>query len=205
MSPDELLEAERRHQWHPFTQMEDWNSPGHRPLVIERGEGPYLIDSEGTRYLDGNSSIWTNIHGHNHPTINQAIREQLNKIAHSSFLGLTHQPAIDLGQALANQLDGSPLPRVFFSDDGSTAIECALKMSLQNRQLLGMPERREMLAFDRHITGTRSVRGPSAASLPSTTASPCSASQPTGSPTWNNSRTSPPPPGAASAPSLSNQ
>ena len=153
MAPDELLEAERRHQWHPFTQMAEWNAPGHQPLIIERGEGVYLIDSEGNRYLDGNSSIWTNIHGHNHPTINRAVKNQLEKIAHSSFLGLTHKPAIALGAALTGLLAGRPLPRVFFSDDGSTAIECALKISLQYWQLLGHPERKEMLAFDQAYHG----------------------------------------------------
>jgi adenosylmethionine-8-amino-7-oxononanoate aminotransferase len=153
MSPKELLEAERRHQWHPFTQMQLWNAADHEPLTIERGEGPYLIDSYGRRYLDGNSSIWTNIHGHNHPVINQAIQEQLGKIAHSSFLGLTHRPAIELGEKLAEQLAGAPLPRVFFSDDGSTAIECALKMSLQHWQLTGDPARNEMLAFDQAYHG----------------------------------------------------
>jgi len=153
MSPQQLLASEKRHQWHPFTPMDGWNDASHTPIIIDRGEGPYLFDSEGNRYLDGNSSIWTNVHGHNHPTINQAIRDQLEQVAHSSFLGLTHRPAIELAKKLAAQIEGSPLPRVFFSDDGSTAIECALKMALQFWQLQGLPERSELVAFDHAYHG----------------------------------------------------
>ena len=140
-SEKDLLDWERAHSWHPFTQMRDWCDPGHEPLVIERGEGAWLIDSKGRRYVDGNSSIWTNIHGHNHPVLNAAITGQLERIAHSSYLGFTHKPGIRLAKCLSDLVGNEALPRVFFSDDGSTAIECAAKMALQFWQLEGEPQR----------------------------------------------------------------
>ena len=117
--------------WHPFTQMAEWE-----PLVIERGEGNYLIDSQGRRYLDGVSSLWCNVHGHNHPRLNRALQEQLGRIAHSTFLGLTHEPGIRLGAALVAAAPAG-LSRVFYSDSGSTAVEIALKQSFQYWQLKG--------------------------------------------------------------------
>ncbi len=147
-----MIDAEKRHSWHPFTQMRDWCAPGHEPLVLVEGEGTLLRDSEGREYIDGNSSIWTNLHGHRHPRINAAIREQLDKVAHTSFLGFTNPPAIRLAEelvALWSHPDGSPseLTRVFFSDDGSTAIEAALKMAVQSRQQRGEGERMRFIAF----------------------------------------------------------
>ncbi len=100
------------------------------PIIIERGEGPYLFDINGRRYLDGTSSIWVNIHGHQHPKIDQAIRRQLKKVAHSTMLGLSNPPAILLAEKLV-QITPLGLSRVFYSDDGSTAVEVALKMALQ--------------------------------------------------------------------------
>ena len=94
LSMDDLFERDRRHLWHPFTQMEDWLDG--RPLVIERGEGNYLIDTEGHRYLDGISSMWVNLHGHDHPEIRRAVHEQLDKLAHSTLLGLASIPSIEL-------------------------------------------------------------------------------------------------------------
>ena len=85
----ELDELDRRVLWHPFTQMAEWT-----PLVIERGEGNYLFDTDGRKYLDGVSSLWCNVHGHHHPRLDQAVRAQLDKLAHSTFLGLTHEPGI---------------------------------------------------------------------------------------------------------------
>ncbi len=148
MRPDEILAADKRHVWHPFTQMRDWCAEGHEPLVIARGEGAMLYDADGIGYLDGNSSIWTNIHGHNHPALNAAITEQLGKIAHASFLGLTNGPAAELAARLTGLFPPDTLTRVFYSDDGSTAIECALKMALQFWQHAGKPERCEFAAFD---------------------------------------------------------
>lgn len=118
--------------------------------MIERGEGVWLYDTEGNKYIDGNSSIWTNIHGHSHPVINQAIKDQLEKISHSSYLGYGHPLASELASRLVSFFSDAPdrnLQRVFFSDDGSTAVECAMKMALQFRIQNGEPERTEFIAF----------------------------------------------------------
>ena len=141
------IEADKRHAWHPFTPQGPWTDPGHEPLVIVRGEGPWLWDSEGRRYLDGNSSIWTNIHGHAHPAINGAITAQLGAIAHSSYLGFANPRASELAERLCGFFPPGTLERVFFSDDGSTAIEVAMKMSLQYRMQTGEPERTRFAAF----------------------------------------------------------
>src|SRR5205809_447995 len=136
----ELIAADKKHLWHPFTQMRDWCAPEHEPLVLVEGEGAILRDSEGREYIDGNSSIWTNLHGHRHPKISAAIREQLEKTAHTSFLGFTNRPAIRLAEELV-KIAPAPLTRVFYSDDGSTAIEVAIKMAVQFWQMRGEPRR----------------------------------------------------------------
>ena len=141
------IEADRAHCWHPFTRQAEWCAPEHEPVVIVRGEGAWLWDSEGRRYLDGNSTIWTNIHGHGHPTINEAITKQLEQISHVSFLGFTHPSAIELAEKLCGFFPPHTLERVFFSDDGSTAVECALKLALQYRQQSGEPHRKNFIAF----------------------------------------------------------
>lgn len=141
------IQADQDHCWHPFTRQGEWCAPGHQPLVITHGKGAWLCDSEGRRYLDGNSSIWTNIHGHAHPAINRAIRDQLQDIAHSSFLGFTHPKAGELAGRLCSFFPENTLERVFFSDDGSTAVECALKMAVQFRMQTGEPDRNQFLAF----------------------------------------------------------
>src|SRR5271167_5024452 len=125
-------ELDRAHVWHPFTQMRDWNDPAHAPIVIVEGRGAWLKAEDGREYLDGNSSIWTNLHGHRRPEIDQAIRDQLDRIAHSSFLGLTNDVAPRLAQELIRET-GLNDAKVFFSDDGSTAMEAALKMVYQAR------------------------------------------------------------------------
>ena len=153
MPDDAISRADKVHVWHPFTDMAAWCAGGHHPLVIERGEGVYLFDREGNRYLDGNASIWTNIHGHGHPHINAAIMAQLEKIAHCSFLGTTNEPAARLAEKLVGLFPPNTLTKVFFSDDGSTAMECAMKMALQFWQLNGRPERCEFAAFDRAYHG----------------------------------------------------
>jgi len=114
--------------WHPFTQMKEWL--GAEPLVIERGEGAYLFDGDGNRYLDAVSSLWANVHGHRHPLIDGAIKEQLDRIAHSTLLGLTHPPAVDLAERLV-ALAPEGLTKVFYAGDGACAVEAALKMSYQ--------------------------------------------------------------------------
>ena len=133
--------------------MRDWCAPEHDPLVIVEGRGSTLIDSEGREYLDGNSSIWTNIHGHSHPRIIRAIQEQAAKLAHSSFLGFTNEPAIRLAGKLVGLFPKDTLTRAFYSDDGSTAIEVALKMAVQYHQMTGHPERCRFAAFDHAYHG----------------------------------------------------
>lgn len=108
--------------------MQEWEAEV--PLIIEKGKGSYLIDTEGRKYLDGTSSIWVNLHGHRHPQLDRALTRQLRQIAHSTFLGLTNPPAIRLARALI-RLAPKGLRRVFYSDNGSTAVEVALKMAVQ--------------------------------------------------------------------------
>ncbi len=123
-----LADWDRTYLWHPFTQMQEWEQE--QPLIIERGKGSYLINTEGKKYLDGTSSIWVNLHGHRHPTLDRAIKSQLDKIAHSTFLGLSNPPAIQLARELIRIMPKG-LKRVFYSDNGSTAVEVALKMAVQ--------------------------------------------------------------------------
>ena len=139
--------ADKAHAWHPFTQHEAWCAAEHEPLVLVEGEGAILRDSEGREYIDGNSSIWTNLHGHRHPRIDAAIRAQLDRVAHTSFLGFTHPPAAQLAEELVALWPADSLTRVFFSDDGSTAIEVALKMAAQFWQQSGQPQRTRFVAF----------------------------------------------------------
>jgi adenosylmethionine-8-amino-7-oxononanoate aminotransferase len=134
-----LVAADLRHLWHPFTQQQDW---GEREpaLVIEHAEGTNLYDTDGRAYIDGVSSLWCNVHGHRHPAIDRAIRAQLDQVAHSTMLGLSHRPAIELAEKL---LAVAPpgLSRVFYSDSGSTAVEIALKMAYQWWAQRGEPQR----------------------------------------------------------------
>jgi adenosylmethionine-8-amino-7-oxononanoate aminotransferase len=153
MTPAALAELEKRHSWHPFTPMQAWTAEGHEPVMIESASGCVLRDQHGREYLDGNASIWTNIHGHNHPVINAAIIEQLGKVAHTSFLGFSHSPAALLAKELVDLLPGGKMERVFFSDDGSTAIECAVRMALQFWRQNGRPQRDTIVAFDRAYHG----------------------------------------------------
>ncbi len=133
-----LAKLDQQFVWHPFTQMREW--VGREPIVIAEGKGTVLRDVHGREYLDANSSIWTNLHGHNHPQINAAIRHQLGKIAHSSALGLANEPASLLAAKLVklanpqSPLRMPQLSKVFFSDDGSTALEVALKLAYEFTQ-----------------------------------------------------------------------
>lgn len=149
----QLTQWDKTHSWHPFTQMRDWCAPEHQPLFITGGRGVWLTDQDGKRYIDGNSTIWTNIHGHCHPALNAALVEQAGSIAHVSALGFSNEPATRLAKALTDLWPPGTLTRVFFSDDGSTAIECAVKMALQFHQLTGHPERCAFAAFDQAYHG----------------------------------------------------
>ena len=121
-----LAALDQAHVWHPFTPMQGWMEDD--PLIIERGEGCELIDTDGNRYLDGVASLWVNVHGHGHPALGAAITEQLGRLAHSTFLGLTHPTAIELAARLLALAPGR-LERVFFSENGAASVEVALKMA----------------------------------------------------------------------------
>jgi adenosylmethionine---8-amino-7-oxononanoate aminotransferase len=125
----ELIASDRRHLWHPFTQQQGW-SDDDTPLVIDHAQGTTLYDVDGNAYIDGVSSLWCNVHGHRHPAIDDAIRAQLDRVAHSTMLGLSHKPAIELAERLI-AIAPAGLQRVFYSDSGSTAVEIALKMAFQ--------------------------------------------------------------------------
>jgi adenosylmethionine-8-amino-7-oxononanoate aminotransferase len=123
-----LAARDRQVLWHPFTQQQAWQDEP--PIVIERAEGTMLIDTDGRSYIDGVSSLWCNVHGHRHPDIDAAVRGQLERVAHSTMLGLTHPSAICLAERLV-ALAPPGLTRVFYSDSGSSAVEVALKMAYQ--------------------------------------------------------------------------
>jgi adenosylmethionine-8-amino-7-oxononanoate aminotransferase len=133
--------------------MRQWCAEDHTPLMLVEGHGCTLRDQFGNEYLDGNASIWTNAHGHNHPAINAAITAQLGKVAHTSFLGFTHEPAIRLAKELVDLVPSGRLTRAFFTDNGSTAIESAVRMALQFWKQNGRPQRDTLVAFDRAYHG----------------------------------------------------
>jgi adenosylmethionine-8-amino-7-oxononanoate aminotransferase len=128
-STAELQAADRRHLWHPFTQQRAW-CEDEEPLIIEQAEGVNLYDTDGKAYIDGVASLWCNVHGHRHPSLDEAVAEQLGQMAHSTMLGLSHPAAIELAERLL-QFAPAGLSRVFYSDSGSTAVEVALKMAFQ--------------------------------------------------------------------------
>jgi adenosylmethionine---8-amino-7-oxononanoate aminotransferase len=132
--PADPIQLDRDHLWHPFTQQQSWCEE--EPLMIERGEGSYLIDDAGNRYLDGVSSLWCTVHGHRHAGIDAAVSEQLGKVAHSTMLGLSHPGGAELAARLVD-LAPDNLSRVFYSESGSTAVEIALKMAFQYQQQRG--------------------------------------------------------------------
>jgi adenosylmethionine-8-amino-7-oxononanoate aminotransferase len=163
-----LAQQDHRYVWHPFTQMRDWLK--REPIVIVEGHGAVLRDAQGREYLDANSSIWTNLHGHNHPKINAALKRQLNKIAHSSALGLANEPASLLAGKLVQAANPAPraapvplatgpyrklaaartgpaLSKVFFSDDGSTAMEVALKLAYEHARRSGPVRKLKFLSL----------------------------------------------------------
>jgi adenosylmethionine-8-amino-7-oxononanoate aminotransferase len=150
---NKFARLDRQFVWHPFTQMRDWLK--REPVVISSGHGAVLRDASGKQYLDGNSSIWTNLHGHNHPKINAAIQRQLKKIAHSSALGFANEPAGLLAEKLVKAANPKTenqkpkLEKVFFSDDGSTAMEVALKLAYEfTRRTRGRKTKPRFLSLD---------------------------------------------------------
>lgn len=139
-----LEDQDHRALWHPFTPMRHWLAE--TPLVIDRAEGNELIDIHGNRYLDGVASLWVNVHGHRHPHINAAIAAQLDRVSHTTLLGLASTPSIVLAEALISRAPPG-LARVFFSDSGSAAVEVALKIAFQYQQLRNMTRRTKFLAL----------------------------------------------------------
>jgi adenosylmethionine-8-amino-7-oxononanoate aminotransferase len=138
-STSELTALDRELVWHPFTQQRGWEHD-EPPVFVERAEGCILYDTDGRSYIDGTSSLWCNVHGHGHPAIDAAVRAQLDKVAHTTMLGLSHPGAVELAERLVDVApDG--LSRVFFSDNGSTAAEIAVKMAFQWWAHRGEPER----------------------------------------------------------------
>src|SRR5437868_3432345 len=138
----ELSEKDKTFVWHPFTQMRDWVEP----LIIERGDGNELIDVDGNRYLDGVSSLWVSVHGHRRKELDDAIRAQLDKIAHSTLLGLSNVPSIELAERLV-KVAPPGLAKVFYSDSGSTAVEVALKIAFQYQRQRGRTKKQKFLAL----------------------------------------------------------
>ncbi len=132
----DLLARDRRHVWHPFTQHSAW--AGDDPLVIESAQGSWLTDTDGHRYLDGVSSLWVTVHGHREPLIDDAIRAQLGRLDHATFLGSTHEPGIALAETLLGDAPAG-LARVFYAGDGASAVEAALKMAYQASAQRGQP------------------------------------------------------------------
>ena len=124
-----VARLDKKYVWHPFTQMSEWEKE--IPLVVDSGKGVYLKDTDGKKYIDGVSSLWVNVHGHRRAEIDKAIKFQLSRVAHSTFLGLTHIPAVELARRLVDIAPSKNLKKVFYSDNGSTAVEVALKMAFQ--------------------------------------------------------------------------
>lgn len=170
-----IARLDLQHVWHPFTQMQDWLRS--EPIVIVAGRGAVLRDVRGREYLDANATIWTNLHGHNHPRINAALRRQLGKIAHVSALGLANEPASRLAARMVDAANptlpsaeaatdvgriwdsgrsqsrertpvGPRLEKVFYSDDGSTAVEVALKLTYEFSRRSGLSSRPRFLSLD---------------------------------------------------------
>jgi len=144
LSTEDLRRLDKQFVWHPFTPMKLWAESD--PLVITSAQGMHLIDSDGNRYLDGVSSLWCNVHGHRVPEIDSAIRAQLDKVAHTTMLGLASEPAILLAERLIRIVPAG-LAKVFYSDSGATATEVAFKLAAQYWYNVGQPQRNEFVGF----------------------------------------------------------
>jgi adenosylmethionine-8-amino-7-oxononanoate aminotransferase len=144
MNTDQLRQLDKQHVWHPFTPMKLWLES--EPLVITHADGMYLFDSDGNRYLDGISSLWCNVHGHRVSKIDQAIRAQLEKVAHTTMLGLANEPATLLAARLM-KIVPKGLTKIFYSDAGATATEIAFKMAAQYWFNIGRAEKCEFIGF----------------------------------------------------------
>ena len=150
ITTEQLRLWDKRHVWHPFTQMQDWERD--EQVIIVKGEGSWLIDSEGARYLDGVASMWTNVHGHCRRELNEALKEQVDRLEHSTLLGLASEQSIILAARLA-EITPPGLDRFFYSDNGSTAMEVAVKMAYQYQVHAGRPERSRFITFKNAYQG----------------------------------------------------
>lgn len=144
ITTEQLRLWDKRHVWHPFTQMQEWEQEDQ--IIIEKGEGCWLIDTDGNRYLDGVASMWTNVHGHCRRELNEALKEQVDRLEHSTLLGLGSEQSIILAARLA-EITPTGLDRFFYSDNGSTAMEVAVKMAYQYQVHAGLPERSRFITF----------------------------------------------------------
>ena len=145
-----LNQLDHQYIWHPFTSMREWVR--NESIIIEKGEGVWLTDTEGRSYIDGVSSIWANIHGHNKAELNEAIKNQMDKVAHSTLLGLGNIPSIELAEALV-KLAPEGLSKVFYSDNGSTAIEVGLKIAYQYWQQEGKKKKKKLITLKQSYHG----------------------------------------------------
>jgi len=150
MDKNELIRRDIKYNWHPYTQMKDCES--FPPIPIARAKGVKLFDHDGKSYYDTISSWWCNIHGHGHPAIIKAIREQLDLLEHTLFAGFTHAPAVELSERLV-KMTPAGLEKVFYSDNGSTAVEVAMKMSFQYWKNTGLKNKEKFLSLDRGYHG----------------------------------------------------
>ncbi len=150
MNTAEYLQLDARHVWHPFTQMQGWLDD--EPLVIASAEGNWLIDTDGRRWLDAISSLWVTVHGHRKKELDDAVRAQLDKVAHCTLLGQASAPSIELAAKLV-AIAPKGLTRVFYSDSGSTSVEIAVKMAYQYWQLTGRPQKRRFAALQEAYHG----------------------------------------------------
>jgi adenosylmethionine---8-amino-7-oxononanoate aminotransferase len=141
---EKLKQLDHTYLWHPFTQMRDWMEE--EPCIISRADGNFLIDVQGRKYLDGVSSLWCNVHGHRKKELDDALRAQIERISHSTFLGLSHVPGIQLAEKLVG-IAPKGLQRVFYSDSGATAVEIAMKMAVQYWQLKGENKRTQIASL----------------------------------------------------------
>ncbi len=140
-----LADDDRKYIWHPFTQMHDWEMED--PLIIERASGCKLIDVDGNEYIDGVSSLWTNVHGHRKEKLDRAVKDQIDRVAHTTMLGLSSVPAIRLAKKLV-EITPPGLSKVFYSDNGSTSVEIALKMAFQyHQQTNGNGAKKRFISF----------------------------------------------------------
>lgn len=143
---EQLIQDDKQYIWHPFTQMQDYMEE--EPVIIAEGDGNYLQDIDGNRYLDGVSSLWTNVHGHRKAALDQALKDQVDRIAHSTMLGLSNVPAIQCARKLV-EIAPEGLSKVFYSDSGSTAVEIALKIAFQYQQQAaeGDSQKKKFISF----------------------------------------------------------